>query len=207
MGFVRWTENRNMSEYLRMVAEHKICLEALIQRIFPVADAAQAYDFINHADPKPLMVLLSYPDHHPDSSLHVVVNSAAKKTSHKKIRLALVGAGGFAKGMHLPNVQKLKELYHLQAVVSRNGANAMATAKQFNANYAATDYGQIIADHEIDAVLISTRHGLHGELSLQALQANKHVLVEKPLCLTAQELLSFVQYYQKRFRAVLPPFY
>lgn len=215
VGFVRWTENRNMAEYLNMLAEKKIQVEPLIEKIFPILEAPQAYQLIHESDPKPLMVLLSYPDSSPKRSTVFLQPATAEYSANgflfrscasakPIVRLALIGAGGFAKGMHLPNLQKLSSLYQLRAVVSRSGANAVATAKQFNAHYASTDYEQILADPEIDAVLIATRHHLHAELALKALQANKQVLVEKPLCLTVQELEKFKQFYSMNNQSSLP---
>jgi len=189
VGYVRWTENRNMAEYLRLLSEGAIKIEPLIAKSYPVSDAAVAYEALKSGDDKPLMVLLTYEISLNGAALsRVIMNPVAQPAGAKQIRLALVGAGGFAKGMHLPNLKALSDRYHLQAVVSRTGHNATATAKQFGAQYATTDYREVINDPEIDAVLIATRHNLHASMTMQALQAGKHVLVEKPLALTMDEL-------------------
>ncbi len=197
VGYVRWTENRNMCEYLHMIAEKKIQLSPLIQKIFPISEAFSAYEFIKNGQPRPFTVLLSYPGHQRILNGPVMIDPRTSKSARPKVGLALVGAGGFAKGMHLPNLQKLKEFYDLQAIVSRNGANAIATAKQFNAKYATTDYTDLFKDQQIDALLIATRHVHHAAMSLQALRAGKHVLVEKPLCLTLSELKLFQQFFDE----------
>lgn len=190
VSYVRWTENRNMSEYLRLVAEGKLEVGPLIGGVYPVDDAAEAYESVkNPAEKKPLMVLLSYPSPEDTSSFRrVVVNPTARPCGSDRVRVALVGAGGFAKGMHLPNIQSLSNLFHLKAVMSRTGHNAMATARQFGADYATTDYRQVLNDPDVDAVIIATRHNLHASMTLEALKAGKHVLVEKPLALTPEEL-------------------
>ena len=103
--------------------------------------------------------------------------------------------------MHLPNLTRLNQYYHLQAVMSRSGHNAKATAQQFCANYATTDYQELLADPDIDAILIATRHDLHAELTLQALQAGKHVLVEKPLSISSTELSKIAQFYAENNNA------
>ncbi len=192
IGYVRWTENRNMEEYLRLISEKKVQIAPLIHSIFLAEEAANAYKTLNETIPKPLLVLLSYPPLAP--SKKVVLNPSAKTAHKDQIQIALIGAGGFAKEMHLPNLQSLKE-YHLRAIVSRSGHNATAVARQFGASYAATDYREVLNDPNIDAVLIATRHHLHTSLALEALKAGKQVLVEKPLALNPEELEQILDFY------------
>lgn len=194
ISYVRWTENRNMGEYLKLVAEKKVRVEPLIHSIFPVEKAAGAYQALAHANPRPLIVLLSYPEGSKGIS-RKIANPHAAGASKKQIKVAVVGAGGFAKGMHLPNLQSLSRSFHLRAVVSRAGHNANATAKQFAADYASTDIQDVLKDKDTDLVLIATRHDLHASLALSALKAGKHVLVEKPLALTEKELAGIEKFY------------
>jgi predicted dehydrogenase len=112
-----------------------------------------------------------------------------------RIRLALVGAGGFAQGMHLPNLQKLKDSYELHTIVSRTGLSARGAAERFGAANASTDFEAVLADPAIDLVLIATRHDLHADMTLRALTAGKHVFVEKPLAMTEGELLRIEDFY------------
>jgi predicted dehydrogenase/threonine dehydrogenase-like Zn-dependent dehydrogenase len=196
VSYVRWTENRNMTEYLRLIAEGKINIESLIHKTYPIAEASDAYDFLKREENKPLISLLTYPQGQ-QGPVRVIPNPKAKSAGKNLVRVAVIGAGGFAKGMHLPNLQKLPHLYHLQAVVSRTGHNAVATAKQFGANYATTDYQQVLQNPEVDAVIITTRHNLHASMTLEALQAGKHVLVEKPLALNQEELGKIEAFYQR----------
>jgi predicted dehydrogenase len=88
--------------------------------------------------------------------------------------------------------------------MSRTGHNATATAKQFSADYATTDYSEVLADADIDAVLIGTPHNVHGEMVLAALQAGKHVLVEKPLALNQIELNAISAFYEEHSEAETP---
>jgi predicted dehydrogenase/threonine dehydrogenase-like Zn-dependent dehydrogenase len=188
IGYVRWTENRNMAEYLRLIAERRINLQPLVAASYPADRAEDAYDALQ-GDERPLLVLLEYPRTTADEPLRRVVgNPKPLRGKSGAVRFALVGAGAFAKGMHLPNLQALSSLCHLRAVVSRSGHNAVATARRWGAEYSATDYAQALADPEIDAVIIATRHHTHAAMALAALRAGKHVLLEKPLALTAEEL-------------------
>lgn len=197
ISYVRWTENRNMREYLRLLVDQKVKVEPLIHSVFQVEKAAQAYHVLSSGKPRPMIVLLSYPQTKGKGVTRAVPNPMAHAYSEKKIRLAVVGAGGFAKGMHLPNLQALSHHYHLRAIISRTGANANATARQFGADYASTDFAEVLKDRDTDAVLIATRHQTHASMTLEALKAGKHVLVEKPLALNEKELSSIEKFYEK----------
>lgn len=194
VGYVRWTENRNMGEYLQLLAAGQVSLRPLLSATFPIERAAEAYARLQAPGPKPLMVLLSYPrdDKAPE---RVVANPWALPATSQRVRLAVVGAGSFARGMHLPNIQQLSATLTLRAVVSRTGHNAVAAARQFGAAYATTDYQRVLDDPEVDAVLIATRHHLHAAMTLQALRAGKHVLVEKPLTLHREELQEIADFF------------
>jgi predicted dehydrogenase/threonine dehydrogenase-like Zn-dependent dehydrogenase len=194
VGYVRWTENRNMQEYLRLLAAKSVHVQPMITATCPVECATSAYETLQ-AGNRPLLVLLSYPEVTNPSLTRVILNPHPVARRTGAVRIALVGAGGFAKGMHLPNVQALGSLYHLQAVISRSGANAVATARRWGAEYSGTDYRQVLDDPKVDAVIIATRHNLHAAMALEALRAGKHVLLEKPLALSAPELTDIEQFF------------
>jgi predicted dehydrogenase/threonine dehydrogenase-like Zn-dependent dehydrogenase len=194
VSYVRWTENRNMSEYLRLVSEGRVNVKSLISIIYPLSDAPRAYADLQKPGAKPLVALLSYPQPQDNIVRRVEVAPSRTKAASGKIRMALVGAGEFARGTHLPNLQKLSDQFEIRAICSRSGHNAKSTAKRFQAGYAATDYNQVLADPDVDAVIIATRHHLHAEMTLKALKAGKHVLVEKPLAITPEELNAIKDY-------------
>lgn len=189
-AYVRWTENRNMQEYLRLVAEGKVQLDAILQREYEVRQAAQAYEELRTAPEKPLGVLLRYPLSDEKSVLQKLETRVVLGTRpvSGKILVAVIGAGNFAKGTHLPNLQKLSDLYHIRAIVSGTGSNAKATAQQFGADYASTNYQDVLDDPDVDAVLICTRHHLHAQQAMQAARAGKAIFLEKPMALNQEEL-------------------
>lgn len=201
ISYVRWTENRNLQEVLNLIAAKKLQVMDMVSHIYPVEEAHAAYESLKNASPKPLMVLLSYPERAEKRESVVVLRQGS--SVHDKVRLAVIGAGGFAKGMHLPNIKQLGDLYRLQAVMSRTGTNAEAVAKRFGAAYATTDYERILHDTDIDAVLIATRHNLHADMALRALRAGKHVLVEKPTAVSAAELEEIEAFYRETENAPL----
>ena len=201
VAYVRWTENRNLQEVLALVKAGKLDFSDMVQEVYDIDKAHEAYERLKTAVPKPLMVLLKYPD--SEAAGETVVELKPDRPHTGKIGVAVVGAGGFAKGMHLPNLQKLSKLYSLQAVVSRTGHNAEAVARQFGAVYATTDYDRVLEDENVDMVLIATRHNLHADMVLRALQAGKHVLVEKPLAVSECELAEIEAYMEAHSDAPL----
>jgi predicted dehydrogenase/threonine dehydrogenase-like Zn-dependent dehydrogenase len=205
IGYVRWTENRNMQAYLQMLASKKINLDGLSPRYYDIADATQAYADLNVPGPKPLLSFLKYPQQATENLARTIHNTKAEAAKSGAIKVALVGAGGFAKGMHLPNMQALSDQFHLQAVMSRTGHNAIATAKRYGAQKATTDFEEILRDEEIEAVLIATRHNLHADMALQALKAGKHVLLEKPLALNQTEMQPILDFYEEQTAQGLTP--
>jgi len=193
LPYVRWTENRNMSEYLRLLANGNIQIKSLITSTYPIADAENAYATLDQS-PKPLFVFLQYPTENiglPQKTIY----THAKNRNEQQIKIALIGAGNFAKGMHLPNLNRLSKYLKLHAVMSRSSHNAINIANQFKAHYATTDWQVILDDHELNAVLITTRHHLHAQQTLQALKAGKHVLVEKPLAINNTELNALMNFF------------
>lgn len=190
VAYVRWTENRNMAEYIRLLGERRVQVESLISARFPVEQAPAAYASIaGSGTDRPMMVLLNYPQQpgQANASRTLTLNSAPR-AQQGAVRVAVIGAGSFARSAHLPNMRSMGDRFALHAVVTSSGHSAAAVAKQFGARYASTDYEAVLADPDVDAVIIATRHHLHGAMALAALKAGKHVLLEKPLALTAAEL-------------------
>lgn len=199
LAYVRWTEGRNMAEYLRLIADGALNVKPLIAAVYPIDEVDTAYRSLQGGTDKPLMVLLSYPPRSSAAphrvSLAPAVVPAVACVASEVIRVGLIGAGGFAKGMHLPNLAELRSEFRLRAVASRTGHNATATGKRYGADYATTDYRELLADQDIDAVIVTTRHDSHGRIALEALRAGKHVLLEKPLALTEEELRQIEDFY------------
>jgi predicted dehydrogenase/threonine dehydrogenase-like Zn-dependent dehydrogenase len=195
LAYVRWTENRNMQEYLRLLAAGRISLANMLRDPYPIDRAEEAYAALKGEGEKPLLVLLAYPERAEAAQKTVRIAPPAAKSG--RIRLALVGAGGFAQGMHLPNLGKLQDKFETRTIVSRTGLSARSIASRFGVANASTDFDAVLQDPEIDLVLIATRHDLHAPMTLKALQAGKHVFVEKPLAMSEQDLAPIVAFYDK----------
>ncbi len=202
LAYVRWTENRNMQEYLRLLSAKRVDVESLVEAVHPISDVEQAFERLRSPE-RPLIVLLNYGDELPDAFQPLQreqtrtpsVEAHASVSADGTVRVGLVGAGAFATGMHLPHLKSLDH-FTIQAICDKSGTRAKAVAEQFGAAYATTDYEQILGDDEIDLVMICTRHDLHGPIVLEALRAGKHTFVEKPLCLRASELDEIESYFR-----------
>lgn len=194
LSFVRWTENRNMEEFLRLVAVGAVNVAPLVTHRFALDQAAAAYEQIMQPDTKSLAVLLEYPGRELASGAFTPVRrveAAAAPVAQGAPRIALIGAANIARWAHLPALRKAGA--SLRAVQSGNGARAKSYANRFGAAYCTSDYDAILADPEIDAVVITSRNPQHARESLSALRAGKHVFVEKPMCLTELECRSLKQ--------------
>ncbi len=198
LAYVRWTENRNMEEYLGMLAQNKINLDKFINTSYSIETAASAYNDLKKEGPKPLLIVLNYPLNNINVIGGVKINIHTPVRLDNKINIGIVGAGGFAQSTHLPNLTRLEKFFSIRAIMSRTGSNAVAIAKQFKAAYATTDFGELINDEQINLVLIATRHNLHANQALLALRAGKNVFVEKPLALTRLELSEIKHFFENK---------
>ncbi len=206
--YVRWTENRNMQEYLKLLADGKVRLEKLIEKVFPIEEVSQAYEYIKTHTPRPLMVLLDYgkldissADEHLKADRKVYV--ARDKPKGDKINVAIVGVSGFALAVHIPNIEKLSDKFQIKAVVNRTPHKAKNIAEKIEAEYITTDYDEVLADDDIDLVFITTNHSTHAEFTLRALQAGKHVFVEKPLAINMDQLNKIKEFFKENETAPL----
>jgi predicted dehydrogenase/threonine dehydrogenase-like Zn-dependent dehydrogenase len=194
LSLVRWTERRNLSAFLELVGRGQVRLERLVTHRFPLSEALQAYDLILKNLEPYIGVVLHYPQAGEASAMgapahKVVVRTASPPSgsSSPGRALGLIGGGMFTKNILLPVLKKNGGI-PLTGVATTTGATARHIAQKFGFAYAATDYREILQDPAIDRVLITTRHNSHAALVVEALRAGKHVMVEKPLCLTTEEL-------------------
>jgi predicted dehydrogenase/threonine dehydrogenase-like Zn-dependent dehydrogenase len=194
LPYVRWTENRNMQAYLRLLATGKVRLDGLATQSYPIEEADAAYDALRSGATKPVMVLLAYPPR-PEALTERKMAVTVNPVHSGRIRIGLAGASSFAQGVHLPNIAILHNDFEIRAVMSRTGSNAKAVATQVEAAYCTTDYQELLRDPDIDLVLIATRHDLHGRMALESLRAGKHTFVEKPLTLSPADLTAIESFY------------
>lgn len=191
IAYVRWTEKRNMEEFLRLVAQRRVDLQPLITHEFSLEDAPQAYQVVKDPTSSSLGVLLRYPRSGSPNGSETTANSRrkinlARRAAKSDLKVALVGAGNLARWAHLPSLSKMANV-SLHAVCSSSGARGNTYARRFGASYFCSDYQQILHDPDIDVVMVLSRNQHHFTQVYEALMAGKHVFVEKPMALTEAE--------------------
>ncbi len=195
IGYVRWTETRNMEAFLHLLADRKLDVKPLITHRFPIAQAGSAYDLISGKTGQPsLGVLITYPDHTEENHQLALTVEPGTPVRGKSIAVGVLGAGAFATQTLLPVIQKFGRV-RLVGICAANGSHARHAAGKFGFLYCATDEARIIDDTAINTVVVATRHHLHAAQVIAALRAGKHVFCEKPLCLTEAELAEIINVY------------
>jgi predicted dehydrogenase/threonine dehydrogenase-like Zn-dependent dehydrogenase len=188
IGYVRWTENRNMEAFLKLLADRKLDLLPLITHRFPIAQAHSAYDLITGNTPDPfLAVVIEYPKSADDSNRVSFPEVRRQAGNPSSIRIGLLGAGNFANSTLLPAIKQAGGV-ELIVACAASGSHARHTAEKFKFASCTTDEREILNDPAINTVVITTRHHLHAGQVIAALHSGKHVFCEKPLCVNEAEL-------------------
>ena len=191
IGYVRWTERRNMEAFLRLAAEGKINTGLLTTHRFTVERATQAYELITgNGSERYCGVVLEYPGSEMAAG-ETVKPLLAKPIKQGEVGVGFIGAGSFARGVLLPAVRRSGGL-KLTGVATATGISAKNTGEQFGFSYATTDYERILDDEETSIVFIATRHDSHAKLTAEALRRGKAVFLEKPLATTMEGLTEVV---------------
>lgn len=188
IGFVRWTEQRNFEAVLDMMSSGALDVKSMISHRFPVDDAAEAYELVSGSAPA-LGILLEYPnrgDKALDSTVRVSSDVAPDSVVATGSRLGFVGSGNYATGVLIPAFAGTGA--PLVSVSSRGGVSGFHVARKFGFQNATTDTDALLSCESVDAVVISTRHDSHADMVIKGIQGEKHVFVEKPLCLSLDEL-------------------
>jgi predicted dehydrogenase/threonine dehydrogenase-like Zn-dependent dehydrogenase len=200
IGYVRWTETRNMEAFLQLLADGKVDVGSLITHKFPIDQARSAYDLIMGKSEEPFLgVLITYPEVAEETER--IMREVAEErraiafSSTKSVAVGLLGAGSFATSTLLPALKRVRDTT-LVGVCAANGSHAQYTAKKFGFHYGTTDEDHLIGDAGINTVVVATRHHLHARQVVAALRSRKHVFCEKPLCMNEDELADILQTYE-----------
>lgn len=200
-GYVRWTQKRNLEEFLRLIQEGKINVKPLITHRFKIEKAQTAYkEILDNSTGLYIGVVLEYPGDDGAQDLmrerKVQVTSVRHQLSRydSGIRLGVVGAGLFGKALLLPALKNIGGVT-LHTLATATGANAYHSARKFGFANCATDYRQVLDNEEINAVMIIVPHSLHAAMVIEALKCGKHVFVEKPLCVHETDLKGIMDAY------------
>ncbi|MGW7424636.1 bi-domain-containing oxidoreductase [Streptomyces sp. NPDC054813] len=198
IGYVRWTERRNLACFLDLVARGSVDVEPLVSHVADFDDAVETYQRLKDGELKAVAVLFRYPEtaaegeaEAPSVAVPAVRRSggasAPARAAKSPVRLAFVGAGNYATSMLLPHLAQ-RDGVELSTVVTTTALSAANAQRKFGFAESTTDLDAVLGDKSVDAVFVVTRHSSHAELTRKALLAGKTVFVEKPLALTEDEL-------------------
>jgi len=190
-AYVRWTEQRNVEAVLELMGRGALSVAPLLTHRFPVSEAQAAYDLVEEGRQPYLAVLLTYEqaDHDLNASPRCVESGAkyGRRPDQGKLGIGVLGAGQHARRTVLPILRRLSGFRRV-IVGSAGGVSAVNAADKFGFELATTDEAAVCSHPEVHAVFILTRHGDHARQVIRALRAGKDVFVEKPMCLTIEEL-------------------
>jgi predicted dehydrogenase/threonine dehydrogenase-like Zn-dependent dehydrogenase len=201
IGYVRWTETRNMEAFVELLAEGRLNLDPLISHRFPIQSAHRAYELISGKAREPFLGVVIQYGEAGDTSPRLALASASGipgqlRTITNDVTVGLLGAGGFASSTLIP-AMKSSSHTSLLTICAATGSHAKHAASEFGFRNCTTDNAGLMRDSEINTVVIATRHHLHARQVLSALSAAKNVFCEKPLCLSEEQLKKIVSVYME----------
>jgi predicted dehydrogenase/threonine dehydrogenase-like Zn-dependent dehydrogenase len=199
--YVRWTETRNLEAFLHLVAEGRVDPLTVVSHRFPVEEAARANDMLADGEVRPLGIVITYTagEAAPGPGAPAprvaavggapssVVRPIAPVPAGQPIVVGFIGAGMFARSTLLPILKRHRDV-RLRSVVTTLGLTALQAQRRFGFERIGTDPELVFSDPDVHLVFIATRHDSHADLAARALQAGKHVFVEKPLAITEEQL-------------------
>jgi len=204
IGYVRWTEGRNLDAILQLVAAKKVDFAPLITHRIPIERAEQGYEIITGKTGEPFLgVLITY-SNEPSLAQRVELQGISKTNTQpaERIRVGVIGAGNFAASVLLP-AMKAAHGNELIGISSSGGASARSAGSRFGFRFCASDETELLNDPSIDAIVVCTRHSSHSTLVAQALEYGKHVFCEKPLALNEIQLATVANAFKSRHGHVL----
>lgn len=186
IGYVRWTEQRNIAAFLRLLEQRRVQVEPLITHRYEIAEAEAAYATLLEAqDPAPLGVLLTY-DGSPALERRLPLRTGQRRKD-TMVRLGALGAGNYAQQVTFPILKRLRQV-ELVGLATAGGLSSAHAGRRFGFGYAGSEAASLIQDEQINTVAVLTPHHLHASLTTDALQAGKHVFCEKPLSIDLKGL-------------------
>ena len=185
-GFVRWTEGRNFEAVLALMADGRLDPTPMVTHRFDIADAAKAYDVVSGSEPS-LGIVLRYSERSEmKTAPQRSVILRADEPAPGKGLIGWIGSGNFASRVLIPAFAKAGATLHTLA--SSGGVSAAVVGKREGFRRATTDADTLLGSELIDTIVVTTRHDTHASWARRALEAGKHVFVEKPLALDAEDV-------------------
>ena len=187
--YVRWTEKRNLEEFVSLLSAKRVCLERLITHRFNITNALKAYEMITSGKERCVGVLLEYAGKEAavEPEAGKVVFAGTHPNGGAEAVLGLIGGGMFTKNILLPALRGVKNVA-FKGVATTTGITSAHIAKKYGFEYCTSNYQDVLKDDKINNVIVTTRHNLHSRMVIEGLKAGKNVFVEKPLCVNESEL-------------------
>ncbi len=182
LPYVRWTEKRNFQAVLEAISTGSIQVKPLITELVDLPEYESIYNQIGSS--RSIASLLRYQAEWSEYQNKIEITPSV--FDKQKPVFGIIGAGNFTKMVIVPTMRKLG--YNLKYIASEKGLSSTVLSKKYKIAFATSDYHQILADSEVNAVAITVRHNMHAQLVIEALQAGKHVFVEKPLALNNEDI-------------------
>jgi predicted dehydrogenase/threonine dehydrogenase-like Zn-dependent dehydrogenase len=192
VGYVRWTERRNLAEVVRLLSVGRLRVEDLVTHRYPVARAVEAYQTLVDPGTPSLAILLSYPAGASNRGRTVDLQVRGGPPAGGPRAVSLLGAGNFASRVLVPLLRADGRL-RLDTVVTRSGATAAHVGRRAGFARCGSDPADALDPGRAAAVVIATRHDSHAELTARALEAGLAVFVEKPLAIDGAGLERVVE--------------
>lgn len=185
-AYCRWTENRNMESFVKLLEQKKLNLSKIITHEFGIEDASKAFQITNGEIKEHFVGIVIKYDTTKKLENKLIINAPTKKIEGQ-INVGVIGAGNFVTSTLLPNLKKVDSI-NLRGIASATGLSSKTVGSHYGFKYVTSDYKEILKDPEINAVLIATRNSSHAQMTIEALEHGKHVLVEKPLAVNLEQL-------------------
>lgn len=204
IGFVRWTEQRNFEAVLDMLASGQLEVDSLISHRVAFEDAADAYQTLT-TDSSALGIILQYTSAEAERNIKEVVLAPSAVASFDPVKpvVGFIGAGNYASRMLIPAFKAAGAQFH--TIVTAGGINGVIHGSKAGFAQASTDISAMLGESSINTVAIVTRHDSHARFVAQALEAGKHVFVEKPLAIETRDLVTVEEAYRKAVEQGLKP--
>ncbi|MFC6337428.1 zinc-binding dehydrogenase [Pseudomonas sp. CCM 7891] len=202
LGFVRWTQQRNFEAVLDMLDSGQLEVKSLITHRFAFEDAPDAYAALTQ-DKSGLGMLLLYTSEAAERAIRQVPLSSAATFNAQRPVMGFIGAGNYASRMLIPAFKAAGAQFH--TIVTAGGINGVIHGSKAGFAQASTDIKAMLDESSINTVAIVTRHDSHARFVAQALDADKHVFVEKPLAIELEELELIEKAYQNAVERGLQP--
>lgn len=187
-AYVRWTEQRNMEAYQELVYSNRVDIAYLTTHVFPLNEADKAYDLITQKTEPYVGIVIKYEDA-TEIKRKVFLREQQPASKLGNVAIAFIGAGSYAMSHLLPNIPR-EGWITKRGVMTASGLSAISVVERFGFDFCTSDESEILENNNINTIFIATRHNSHAEFVRKSLSSGKHVFVEKPLCITEDELKS-----------------